>query len=122
MDQRITARPMLPRWLMATALAAAAVATAPFAMAQGHVDTPDVQVMSPYINTAKPGSKDYVHGMSMAQVTKRFGKPQKKLAPVPAKGDKLHPPITRWVYPEFTVYFERHTALHLVRHHPVPKK
>ena len=122
MDQRITAHRTFSRWTLVAFLAVAGLGVAPFASAQSHVMTPDVQVMSPDVNTAKPGSKDYVHGMSMAQVIKRFGQPQKKLAAVPPKGGKYHPPIIRWVYPGFVVYFERHTALHLVRDHAVPKK
>ena len=52
-------------------------------------------------NMSSPG-----RGMSMAQVEKRFGAPRDKLNP--AGGDtKLHPVINRWVYPEYTVYFER---------------
>lgn len=39
-------------------------------------------------------------GMSMTQVENRFGQPTKRL---PAVG---HPPITRWKYPKYTVYFE----------------
>jgi hypothetical protein len=44
-------------------------------------------------------------GSSMDQVLARFGEPVTRMSPV--GGDKpLHPPITRWVYSEFTVYFE----------------
>ena len=39
-------------------------------------------------------------GMSMAQVQKNFGVPVKKTKAVGK------PPITRWVYPEYTVVFE----------------
>lgn len=41
-----------------------------------------------------------VRGMSMDQVRAMFGQPKESLAPV---GD---PPITRWVYDGYTVYFE----------------
>ena len=45
-------------------------------------------------------------GMSMAQVESRYGAPTAKEDP--RGGDtKLHPVINRWVYPEYTVYFER---------------
>ena len=83
--------------------------------------TADQLVMRPDINHAKPGTKYYVHGLSMAQVAKKFGQPSKKLAPVPLKGTTHQPPITRWIYPEFTVYFERGVALHLVTHHRIPE-
>jgi len=45
-------------------------------------------------------------GMTMAQVEKHFGAPADKMAP--AGGDApRHPVINRWVYPDYTVYFER---------------
>lgn len=39
-------------------------------------------------------------GMSMQQVRQQYGEPIKKLAAVG------NPPITRWVYEDYTVYFE----------------
>ena len=50
-------------------------------------------------------------GYSMAMVESRFGQPQQKLAAV---GD---PPITRWVYPGYTVYFE---GAYVIQ--PVPRR
>lgn len=47
--------------------------------------------------TAGPGP---MRGMSMQQVRQQYGEPNSKLAPV---GE---PPITRWVYDDYTVYFE----------------
>lgn len=47
-------------------------------------------------------------GDSMAQVEARFGAPGQI---VDAVGQ---PPITRWVYPDFTVYFEGDRVLHAV--------
>ena len=45
-------------------------------------------------------------GMTMAQVEARFGAPAQKLDP--RGGQKRQwPTIHRWVYPAFTVYFER---------------
>jgi hypothetical protein len=46
--------------------------------------------------------------MSMSQVLERFGEPLQRLAPV---GD---PPITRWVYERFIVYFEHDITLYAV--------
>lgn len=46
-----------------------------------------------------------VRGMSMQGVLERFGEPVERL---PAVGD---PPITRWVYERFTVYFEHDLTL-----------
>jgi len=52
-------------------------------------------------------------GMSMAQVEARFGTPSSKEDP--RGGDtQLHPVINRWVYPEYTVYFERDRVINSV--------
>jgi hypothetical protein len=40
------------------------------------------------------------NGVTMDRVQARFGAPAERIAPV---GD---PPITRWIYDDFTVYFE----------------
>lgn len=50
-------------------------------------------------------------GMTMEQVEARFGAPNEK---IPAVGE---PPIARWVYGNYTVYFERDIVLHSVTHH-----
>lgn len=49
-------------------------------------------------------------GMHMEQVETRFGTPAEKHEAV---GE---PPITRWVYSGFTVYFEHDIVLHAVTH------
>ena len=56
------------------------------------------------------------NGMTMAQVEARFGPPQKK---DPAVGQ---PPITRWVYAKFTVYFEKNLVIHAVVHRNAVEK
>ena len=47
-------------------------------------------------------------GMNKAQVRQQFGEPQRVQAPVG------NPPIGRWHYPGFTVYFENNIVLHSV--------
>lgn len=47
-------------------------------------------------------------GLSMAQVERDFGNPRRKQSPV---GE---PPITRWVYDDYTVYFEYKYVIHSV--------
>ena len=47
-------------------------------------------------------------GTTMEAVRSRFGNPEQTR---PAVGE---PPITRWVYPDFTVYFERDRVIHAV--------
>ena len=52
-------------------------------------------------------------GMSMAQVEARFGVPSDRLDP--RGGQKSDwPTINRWVYPNFTVYFERTKVIDVV--------
>lgn len=46
-------------------------------------------------------------GTTMRQVETQFGAPQYKHAPIAGPNNRRdNPPITRWVYPNFTVYFE----------------
>lgn len=52
-------------------------------------------------------------GLSMAEVERRFGAPSRKHAAVGGNRPQ-HPPITRWTYPEFSVYFERSTVIDAV--------
>lgn len=54
-----------------------------------------------------------VRGMSMADVESRFGAPAERLDP--RGGQKQQwPTIHRWVYPAFTVYFERNRVIDTV--------
>jgi hypothetical protein len=52
-------------------------------------------------------------GMSMAQVEARYGAPSARLDP---RGGQNHhwPTINRWVYPGYTVYFERTKVIDVV--------
>jgi hypothetical protein len=47
-------------------------------------------------------------GMTMNEVSNKFGAPTSK---IPAVGN---PPITRWEYPGFVVYFEHDYVIHSV--------
>lgn len=47
-------------------------------------------------------------GLTMDQVEQRYGAPAKKLDAIG------QPPITRWVYPGFVVYFEYNRVIHAV--------
>jgi hypothetical protein len=53
-------------------------------------------------------------GSLMSQVEAQFGAPTEKREPV---GD---PPITRWIYPAFTVYFEHDHVVHAVLNKSTP--
>lgn len=59
---------------------------------------------APSVTTPRQGS-------NMDQVRTQFGNPEHVL---PAVGE---PPITRWDYPGFSVFFEHDLALHSVVHH-----
>jgi len=55
----------------------------------------------------------------MSQVRAQFGAPEKTLPPDPATAQgPLKPPIVRWIYPDFDVYFERGYVIHTVLTHP----
>jgi hypothetical protein len=47
-------------------------------------------------------------GLSMEQVEARYGEPERRLEPVG------NPPITRWEYSNFIVYFEYRLVIHSV--------
>lgn len=49
-------------------------------------------------------------GMSMTEVERSFGQPGKVLSPVGT------PPITRWIYEGYTVYFDHSYVIHAVEH------
>lgn len=51
------------------------------------------------------------NGLTAAQVQQRYGTPNERRAPV---GD---PPITRWVYDDYSVYFEYDLVIESVLHH-----
>lgn len=61
----------------------------------------------------EPRTQMPARGMSMAQVEARFGAPTGKLDP---RGGQKHqwPTINRWVYPAFTVYFEKNRVIDAV--------
>ncbi len=63
--------------------------------------------------TQEPAVAQPARGLSMAEVEARFGAPQQKLDP--RGGQKRQwPTINRWVYPQFTVYFERDRVIDAV--------
>lgn len=60
---------------------------------------------------ARPWVQLPLLGQQMRRVEAHFGKPD---SAHPAVGE---PPVTRWDYPGFSVYFEHGTVIHSVRHH-----
>ena len=55
-------------------------------------------------------------GMTMAAVEARFGAPERRHPPVGTPGSRTQPPITRWDYPRFSVFFENDRVLNTVVH------
>jgi len=62
------------------------------------------------INDTKQFYNEYKpqKGMSKSQVRSKYGEPMQTFTPVG------QPPITRWKFPEFTVYFEHNHVIHAV--------
>mgnify|MGYP003669860738 CR=1 FL=1 len=50
-------------------------------------------------------------GMSMAAVEQKFGQAEQKISAVG------QPPITRWIYQDFSVFFENNLVIHSVVPH-----
>lgn len=71
-----------------------------------HADTLVIQAVDQTSNLARPNK-----GESMARVESEYGKPESIVAAVG------HPPITRWVYADFTVYFEGEAVIRAVANH-----
>jgi hypothetical protein len=85
-----------------TTLAAAALLASPLALAQA-LQTPPAPESSAQSSIQRP-----TRGMTMDKVEATFGAPTNRVPPV---GE---PPITRWEYPGFVVYFEHRIVLHTV--------
>ncbi|NVJ51508.1 MAG: phosphodiesterase [Gammaproteobacteria bacterium] len=85
----------MKHWLVILALASTALSPLAYSAAESQSQT-----------VATPR-----HGQDMESVRAQFGEPQQK---VPAVGE---PPITRWIYGQFTVYFEHDKVIHSVQHH-----
>jgi len=94
---------VLPKALIAGLVLA--VASVSFLPATAVADTLLINEVSEAAETA--GNRPR-RGMNMDQVREQFGEPAASGKPV---GD---PPITRWEYRDFIVYFEYQTVLHTV--------
>ncbi len=87
-------------WLTRT-LALMLTAAAPAAIG-------DVLLIESVQASTQTASERPVRGMPMARVESRFGAPNAKRPAIGA------PPITRWDYPTFSVYFEHEHVIHAV--------
>ncbi|KRG86103.1 hypothetical protein ABB34_07075 [Stenotrophomonas daejeonensis] len=69
----------------------------------------------------KPAEALPARGQTMQQVEARFGAPQERLQP--RGGQKQQwPTINRWVYPAFTVYFEKQRVIDVVANQAGPQE
>jgi hypothetical protein len=84
------------RILLLAAMLASGVAGAEVVAVDNGIAVKDSDVSTP------------ARGMTMDQVSSKFGAPASK---VPAVGN---PPISRWEYPGFIVYFEHEHVIHSV--------
>ncbi|HEX4969526.1 MAG TPA: hypothetical protein VFV69_00655 [Steroidobacteraceae bacterium] len=64
-------------------------------------------------NPAASGADKPTSGMSMDKVEAKYGAPTRRVPPV-GGASAAQPPITRWEYPGFTVYFENNHVVHTV--------
>ncbi|MGB0496549.1 MAG: DUF4179 domain-containing protein [Kangiellaceae bacterium] len=64
----------------------------------------------PVVKNVNESANTPRQGIDMQRVEEKYGAPLEKVAAV---GE---PPITRWVYPTFTVFFEHDKVLHSVLH------
>jgi hypothetical protein len=85
-------------------LAAAFMIAAP-----AHADTFDVRSNAERSHRADVPRR----GMTMAEVERYYGAPVEKL-PTAGGDAPRHPPINRWRYAGYTVYFERNRVIHSV--------
>ncbi len=84
-------------------IVSAFAALAPALLSSMSVHADELQMPASSTTAAGPS-----RGMSMEKVEAAFGAPSNR---EPAVGQ---PPITRWEYPAFVVYFENSTVLHTV--------
>ncbi len=64
-------------------------------------------------NPAASGADKPTSGMSMDKVEAKYGAPTRRVPPV-GGASAAQPPITRWEYPGFTVYFENNHVVQTV--------
>jgi len=98
---------------LATFLFSAIAATAAINVI-GALAAPAVHADELQLTTPSGGSVNHpARGMSMEKVEATFGAPTSRVAPV--GGANAHqPPITRWEYPGFVVFFENNVVVHSV--------
>ena len=97
--------------LAAIGIACGLAGTPSFAQDGQMVEPPAAQATAAPARVGLPS-----RGTSMTQVEARFGAPTQRVAAVG------QPPITRWVYPNFVVFFEYQHVVHAVPQHAAAPK
>jgi hypothetical protein len=88
--------------------AALAVAATPFVLpASAHAESIHMKVQQ------EQGMNLPRRGLTMAQVERQYGAPIRRLQTRGGDTHK-HPPINRWEYASYIVYFERNHVIHSV--------
>lgn len=60
-------------------------------------------------------------GLTMTEVRQQFGNPVTEYPTVSVNGGPNQPPITRWDYDKYSVFFERDVVIDAVVHHAANK-
>jgi hypothetical protein len=81
------------------------------ALAAAHAARADTLIMQTLEESRATADARPARGMSMSSVSARWGEPASKAAPVG------QPPITRWEYGDFVVFFEYDHVIHAVTRH-----
>ena len=84
-------------------------AIAAIALAAPAVHADELQLTTPSGSSVNHPAR----GMSMEKVEATFGAPTNRVAPV-GGANSHQPPITRWEYPGFVVFFENNVVVHSV--------
>jgi hypothetical protein len=86
------------------------ITTSLLALTHSAVQAEVISIAAPsyQVENSTSGVLRPTRGMSMTRVEQQFGLPQQKFNAV---GE---PPITRWVYGEFSVFFEHNLVIHSV--------
>ncbi len=101
-------------FLISTALAFAALIPSGHALAQTRADTLLIDRAAAGKEMSGP-----LRGTSMNKVEAQFGAPDQKLEPRGGQQPQW-PVIHRWVYPQFTVYFENSHVIDVVLRQAAP--
>ena len=93
-------------FIKTSAVAASTAIAAPAYVKNLVTDSPNERINVALVGIS--GKRKPVRGMTQARVEESFGAPSSRMEPV---GD---PPITRWEYASFVVFFEYDRVIHAV--------